>query len=141
MAVVVFGCVALLSPGTQMAVAAVRPEAVDQNTGGLAAFAYLATVGTPAVMFCYLLLGLAGLREGRRTGNPRFAALGTAAALTGATALYGSLHYSFVDGAIFVIRLVPVLVLVLVGSGLVIGAALRASRRSAWETVGFVFED
>jgi hypothetical protein len=91
---IVFGCVALLGPGTRMAVAGVRPEAVDQNTGGLAAFDYLA-VGTPAVMFCYLLLGLAGLREGRRTGNRCFAGLGTAAALTGATALYGSLYYSF----------------------------------------------
>jgi hypothetical protein len=29
----------------------------------------------------------------------------------------------------------------LVGSGLVLGAALRASRRSAWETMGFVFEE
>jgi hypothetical protein len=124
-----------------MVIAAVRPEAVDQNTGGLAVFDYLATLGTPAVMFCYLLLGLAGLREGRRTENPRFATLGIAAALTGATALYGSLYYSFVDGAIFVIRLVPVLVLILVGSGLVLGAALRVSRRSAWETMGSVFEE
>lgn len=141
MALVVLGCVAFLSEGTEMAVAAVPAEAVDGNTSGLAAFAYLATLGTPAVMFSYLLLGLAGVREGRRTGKGRFAALGAAAALTGALALYGSLYYSFVDGAIFVVRLVPLLVALLVASGLALGAALRATRRPAWEAMGRIFEE
>ena len=132
--------VTLMSGPTKAAVAAVRPDRVDVNIGGLAAFAYLATLGTPAVMFSYCLLGLAGAAEGRRAGNPVFTALGLGAAGTGIVAGAGSLYYSFVDGAIFVNRLVPLLVLTVLGSGLVVGLFLRHSRREAWAAMGRVFE-
>lgn len=138
---VVFGCRALLSAGTEATLAAVPAESVDVNTGGLAVLAYLLTLGTPAVMFCYLLLGAAGVRRGRCTGNGRLAGLGAAAAGTGALALFGSLYYSFANGAIFVNRMIPVYVLVLVGTGLLIGLWLRAARRTEWEAMGRVFED
>jgi amino acid transporter len=139
-AVVVFGLLALFSDETEMAAAALPPGTEDPNVGGLAGFAYLATLGTPLVMFSYMLLGLAGVRQGRKVGKGSFVVLGVLSAITGAVAVFGSLYYSFVDGAIFVIRLVPWVVLAIVVLGVAEGLRQRARYPDRWRNMGRIFD-
>jgi amino acid transporter len=140
-AAVVLGCLGLMSARTEAAVAAVPAESVDVNTGAIAAFSYLAGLGTPAVLVCYLLLGLAAVRAGRAAEDFRFIVLGLLAAATGAIGVYGSLYYSFVGGALFVNRLIPVLVAAAIATSIVAGVALRMRARARWEAMGLIFED
>ena len=81
--VLVFGMLLLFSNDTEMAAAALPPDSEDPNVSALAAFAYLLTLGTPLVMLSYLLLGLAGVGEGRKMGNRTFVILGVLSAITG----------------------------------------------------------
>ncbi len=57
----------------------------DGTTGGIFLFTFLAGVGTPLVMAVYLMLGVAGFLQGRRTGQVGFQVVGALAAVVGGT--------------------------------------------------------
>jgi amino acid transporter len=140
--VLVFGLLLVTSKGTQNAVSALT----GVQAGGVFAFSYLATLGTPLVMAAYALVGAAGLRYGGRVGSGRLRAAGGLAALSGLLAFGGSLYYSFKEvapgaGIAFVIRLVPWLVLAILVLGVALAGWLRGSRPAAWADMGAVFDD
>ena len=102
--ILVFGILLTTSNPTEIALGGgVNAEGVANMPtsvrGGLYAFAEWATLATPMVMFCYLMLGIAGVLKGSRDGNSRLRNAGVLAALTGAIATYGSLYYSFAEAA------------------------------------------
>jgi amino acid transporter len=143
MFVLVFGLLAVMSNGTELALTGLD---VGELRGGLAAFAYWATLATPAIMFCYLLLGLAGVRHGQRTNNQRLLIAGVLAAITGALAVFGSVYYSFVEaapgvGILFVNKLIPWVNVGALAIGLAIAAYLRSSKPAAWADMGQVFDE
>lgn len=137
------GSVLLTSRESQVALAG----GVDSGiTGGVFVFTFLAGVGTPLVMLVYLLLGVAGTMEGRRTGSGGFQVVGGLAALVGALAVFGSLYYSFVPGAPGVeiplqFVLIPWICLVVLVVGLVLAAWTRSSRQSVWADMGRIFDE
>lgn len=138
----VVGTVALTDRDTQIAVSAVD----DPTTGGVYAFSWLATLGTPLVMFVYLLLGLAGIRYGIREGKSGFLAAGIPASLAGAIAVFGGLYYSFVEaapgvGIPTVIKIVPWICLGLVAVAVAVGVWVRTSRPETWRNMGTIFEE
>jgi hypothetical protein len=134
---------AATSRPTQVALAG----GVDSGvTGGVFVFTFLAGIGTPLVMFVYLLLGVAGVLEGRRVGEPGFALVGALAAVVGGLAVFGSLYYSFVPSAPgaaipLVTRIVPWLCLAVALAGLGVAAWMRRTRPTAWLHMGTVFDE
>lgn len=118
----------------------------DGLTGGVFVFTFLAGVGTPLVMLVYLLLGVAGVAQGRRTGRAGFAATGALAAIVGALAMFGGLYYSFAPaapgaGIPLQIAMVPWVCLGVVGVGLALAAWTRRFRRPVWADMGRIFDE
>jgi len=150
MAVLIWGLLAVLPTSTQVALTGVdadgNPIWPTSMRGGLAAFSYWATLATPAVMFCYLLLGLAGVRKGSRDGNRRLTIAGVLATLTGILAVIGSLYYSFKEvapgaGILFVFKIIPWVVLAAILVGIAIASYLRSKKPVAWADMGQVFDE
>jgi amino acid transporter len=115
-------------------------------TGGLFVFTFLAGLGTPLVMFVYLLLGLAGTRQGGRTGRRGFQLVAVLAALVGGLALFGSLYYSFVPAAPgapipLVTQVVPWVCLGIALVGVLVASWIRGSRPAVWADMGTVFDE
>ncbi|MDT7629025.1 MAG: hypothetical protein QOI50_955 [Pseudonocardiales bacterium] len=128
---------------TQVALAGGADSGV---TGGVFVFTFLAGLGTPLVMFVYLLLGVAGVLEGRRDGEPGFQLIGALAAVVGALAVFGSLYYSFVPAAPgaeipLVVAMVPWVCLGIVVSGLLVATWIRRTRQAVWADMGTVFDE
>lgn len=137
------GAVLLTSRASQVALAGGLDDGL---TGGVFLFTFLAGIGTPLVMLVYLLLGVAGVLQGRRTGAPGFSVVGALAAAVGALALFGGLYYSFVEaapgaGILPQVAVVPWVCLGVVGAGLAVAAWTRARRRDAWADMGRVFDE
>jgi amino acid transporter len=135
--------VLLTSRESQIAIAG----GVDSGiTGGVFLFTFLAGVGTPLVMGVYLLLGIAGAAQGRRTGRPGFTATGVLAALVGALAVVGGLYYSFVPAAPgapipLQVAMVPWVCLGIAAAGLALAAWTRRHRRDIWADMGRIFDE
>ncbi|TQM45271.1 APC family permease [Pseudonocardia cypriaca] len=115
-------------------------------TGGVFLFTFLAGVGTPLVMGVYLLLGIAGAAQGRRTGRPGFTVTGVLAALVGALAVVGGVYYSFVPAAPgapipLQVAMVPWVCLGIAVAGLALAAWTRTSRRDVWADMGRIFDE
>lgn len=116
------------------------------QTGGIFLFTFLAGIGTPLVMGVYLLLGIAGVMQGRRTGRPAFQVVGALAALVGALAVFGGLYYSFVPsapGAEIPVQyaMVPWVCLGVVAVGAAVAVWTRRSRQAIWQDMGRVFDE
>ncbi|QJY48978.1 APC family permease [Pseudonocardia broussonetiae] len=116
------------------------------QTGGIFLFTFLAGIGTPLVMGVYLLLGVAGVMQGRRTGRPAFQVVGALAALVGALAVFGGLYYSFVPaapGAEIPVQyaMVPWVCLGIVAVGAAVAVWTRRSRQAVWQDMGRVFDE
>ncbi|TWF81247.1 amino acid/polyamine/organocation transporter (APC superfamily) [Pseudonocardia hierapolitana] len=116
------------------------------QTGGIFLFTFLAGIGTPLVMGVYLLLGVAGAAQGRRTGRPWFTVTGVLAALVGALAVVGGLYYSFVPAAPdapipLQIAMVPWVCLAIAAAGLALAAWTRRYRRDVWADMGRIFDE
>ena len=123
------GSVVLTSRETQVAIAGGLDNGL---TGGVYVFTFLAGIGTPLVMGVYLMLGIAGVSHGRRIGDSRFRVVGGLVAVVGALALFGSLYYSFVEGAPgagipLVVAVVPWVCLAIAVCGLAVAACGRES--------------
>jgi amino acid transporter len=128
---------------TQVALAGGADNGV---TGGVFVFTFLAGLGTPLIMFVYLLLGVAGVFEGRRTGEPGFQLVGALAAVVGGLAVLGSLYYSFVPSTPgapipLVVGMVPWVCLAVAATGLLVAGWLRRARPLAWADMGTVFDE
>ena len=80
------------------------------------------------------------MSAGRRVGNRSFVVLGVLSAITGAVAVFGSVYYSFAEGAIFVIRLVPWIVLAIVVLGVAEGLRQRSRHPERWRDMGRIFD-
>jgi amino acid transporter len=118
----------------------------DGLTGGIFLFTFLAGVGTPLVMGVYLLLGIAGAAQGRRTGRPGFAVTGVLAAIVGALAVVGGVYYSFVPAApdapiALQLAMVPWVCLGIAVAGLALAAWTRRYRRDVWADMGRIFDE
>ncbi|HEY1970231.1 MAG TPA: APC family permease [Pseudonocardia sp.] len=137
------GSVLLTSRATQVAVAG----GVDSEvTGGVFVFTFLAGLGTPLVMFVYLLLGVAGTLQGRRTGRAGFQLVAVLAGLVGALAVFGSLYYSFTPstpGAPIpaVVAMVPWVCAAIAVTGLLVATWVRHRKPTAWADMGTVFDE
>jgi amino acid transporter len=135
--------VLLTSRESQVAIAG----GVDSGiTGGVFLFTFLAGVGTPLVMGVYLLLGIAGAAQGRRTGRPGFTVTGVLAALVGALAVVGGLYYSFVPAAPgapipLQVAMVPWVCLGIAAAGLALAAWTHRRRRDVWADMGRIFDE
>ncbi|MGD9528417.1 APC family permease [Pseudonocardia sp.] len=137
------GSVVLTSRETQVAIAGGLDNGL---TGGVYVFTFLAGIGTPLVMGVYLMLGIAGVTHGRRTGDSRFRVVGGLAAVVGALALFGSLYYSFVEaapgaGIPLVVAVVPWVCLAIAGCGLAVAAWTRRFRQPIWDDMGRIFDE
>lgn len=118
----------------------------NAQTGGIFLFTFLAGIGTPLVMFVYLLLGVAGVTHGARSRRPAFQVLGAVAALVGALAVFGGLYYSFVPstpGAPISIQyaMIPWVCLAVAVVGLALAAWTRRYRRPVWSEMGRIFDE
>ena len=118
----------------------------DGTTSGLFLFTLLAGFGTPLVMAVYLLLGVAGIAQGRRTGHPGLQVTGALAALVGALAVFGGLYYSFVPPAPDVpiplqVAMIPWVCLVVLVAGFALAAWTRRYRAAAWADMGRIFDE
>ena len=116
------------------------------QTGGVFLFTFLAGIGTPLVMFVYLLLGVAGVMQGRRTGRRAFQVVGALAAAVGALAVFGGLYYSFVPaapGAEIPVQyaMVPWVCLGVAAAGIAVAAWTRRNRQPVWNDMGRVFDE
>ncbi|HEY2207610.1 MAG TPA: APC family permease [Pseudonocardia sp.] len=137
------GSVLLTSRSTQVALAGGLD---NELTGGVFVFTFLAGLGTPLVMFVYLLLGVAGTAQGRRSRRPGFQVVAVLAGLVGALAVFGSLYYSFAPSAPgvpipTVVAMVPWVCLAVAVVGLLVAAWVRRTRPSAWADMGAVFDE
>jgi amino acid transporter len=137
------GSVVLTSHATQVTLAG----GVDNElTGGVFVFTFLAGLGTPLVMFVYLLLGVAGTMQGRRDRQPGFQVVAVLAGLVGALAVVGGLYYSFVPSAPgaaipTVTAVVPWVCLAVAVIGLLVATWVRRVRPTAWADMGTVFDE
>ena len=116
------------------------------QTGGIFLFTFLAGIGTPLVMFVYLLLGVAGVMQGARTGRPAFQAVGALAGLVGALAVFGGLYYSFVEaapgaGVPLQFAMIPWVCLGVAATGLAVAAWTRRYRQPVWNDMGRIFDE
>lgn len=115
-------------------------------TGGIFLFTFLAGIGTPLVMFVYLLLGIAGVTQGTRTRRPGFQLVGALAGLVGALAVFGGLYYSFVPAAPgapipLQVAIVPWVCLAVAAAGIALAAWTRRYRRPVWADMGRIFDE
>jgi amino acid transporter len=118
----------------------------DGKTGGLFLFTLFAGFGTPLVMGVYLMLGIAGIAHGRRTGHRSLQVTGVLAAFVGALAVFGGLYYSFVPAAPgaeipLQIAMVPWVCLAIALVGLALAAWIRRVRRAVWADMGQIFDE
>lgn len=118
----------------------------DGKTGGLFLFTLLAGFGTPLVMGVYLMLGIAGIAHGRRTGHRWLQVTGVLAALVGALAMFGGLYYSFVPAAPgaeipLQFAMVPWVCLAIAVVGLALAAWIRRLRSAVWADMGQIFDE
>ncbi|MFP5072180.1 APC family permease [Pseudonocardia nantongensis] len=137
------GSVLLTSRATQITVAGGEDSGL---TGGVFVFTFLAGLGTPLLMFVYLLLGIAGTMQGRRTGKPAFQVVAVLAAMVGALAVFGGLYYSFVPSTPgtpipLVTAMVPWVCLGVAVIGLLVAVWIRYTRSPAWADMGTVFDE
>ena len=138
----VMGSVWSTSRQTQVGVSGVD----DPTTGGVYAFSWLATLGTPLVMFVYLLVGVAGIVYGVRTRQKGFVIFGVPATAAGGIAVFGGLYYSFVEAEPgvpipFVMQIVPWACLALVIAAVAVGAWLKRARPRTWQNMGAIFDE
>lgn len=117
------------------------PGLPPEQQGGIFAFAYWATVATPAVMFSYMLLGLAGIRKGSQDSNSRFVAVSALAVLVGASALFGSIYFGILPDAPLVFKLTWIGLVALIVIGLVIASLIKSRNPAAWADMGAVFDE
>jgi amino acid transporter len=118
----------------------------DGTTSGLFLFTLLAGFGTPLVMAVYLLLGVAGIAQGRRIRHSGLQAMGALAALVGALAVFGGLYYSFVPAAPdapipMQMAMIPWVCLAVVVAGLALAAWTHRARREVWADMGRIFDE
>ena len=148
--VLIFGILAITSKGTQIALGGGATDGVpnlpDSVRGGLYAFGEWATIATPMVMFCYLLLGISAFLKGSREKLGSLRTSGIVAALVGLVAVIGSLYYSFIEaapgaGILFAVKVVPWISLAIVLAGLGLAAYLKSSKPEAWADMGAVFDE
>jgi amino acid transporter len=137
------GAVLLTSRESQVALAGGLDDGL---TGGVFVFTFLAGIGTPLVMAVYLMLGVAGVAQGRRTGRTGFQVVGALAALVGALAVFGGLYYSFAPAAPGVsiplqTAMVPWVCLAVAAAGGAVAAWTRKRRREVWADMGQVFDE
>ncbi len=140
--VLIFGLIGVVSEGTESALA---PGTGPETRGAFFAFGYWATLATPAIMVSYLLLGVAGFMKGQRDGNSKLTVAGILAAVTGALATFGSLYYSFKEaapglGILTIIKIIPLVMIVLLATGIGAAAYAKSSKPQAWADMGAVFE-
>lgn len=145
-AVLIWGLLLATSTGTEVAFSGGDLAPPTALRGGFFTFAYWATLATPAVMFCYFLVGLAGIKKGAADGNQRLRIAGGLATITGAVAVFGSLYYSFKNlptdpGYKGLLQLIPLVTLVLLVVGGGIASYLKSSRKDAWANMGAVFDE
>jgi amino acid transporter len=127
-------------------------DAVGASPGHLSAgyylFAEAVTLSVPLFMLCYAVVSIAGLRAAVRAGtgsSARRVAIALGALLASTAALFGSLYYSFHEaspgaGIAGPTRMVPVFVVLVLGTG---GAAALTRRRRSpdvWASMGALFE-
>jgi amino acid transporter len=148
--VLIWGLLQLSSENTQIALGGgateTGPALPTTIRGSLVAFSYWASFATPAIMFAYLLLGLAGIRRGRARHARGLAVAGGSAAIAGTLGVVGSLYYSFVEpipgtGIVPLVASIPASTGVLLAVGLVIAAYLRSNRPDNWQHLGNIFDD
>jgi amino acid transporter len=142
-AVLIWGLLLVTSSATESNFSGGLPTGIR---GGFFTFAYWATLATPGVMFCYLLVGLAGIKKGIADGNQKLTITGVLASITGAIAVFGSLYYSFTNlppdpGIKFILQAIPAVMGVLLVAGLAIAAYLKSSKKEAWANMGAVFDE
>jgi amino acid transporter len=142
---VLLAAAALLLTGRESQVA-LAGGADNGQTGGIYLFTFLAGIGTPLVMFVYLLLGVAGVMQGTRTGRPAFQVVGALAALVGALAVFGGLYYSFVEaapgaGIPLQFAMIPWVCLGVAAVGLAVAAWTRRHRQPVWNDMGRLFDE
>jgi amino acid transporter len=142
-AVLIWGILLITSSATEANFTGGLPTAIR---GGFFTFAYWATLATPGVMFCYLLVGLAGVKKGMADGNQRLTISGVLASITGLLAVIGSLYYSFKalpedPGIKFILQAIPAVMAVLLIAGLGIAGYLKSSKKEAWANMGAVFDE
>jgi amino acid transporter len=150
--VLIFGLLAITSKTTQIALGGgmmadgSAPNVPGSVRGGLFAFGEWATLATPMVMFCYLLLGISAIMKGSREKLNSLRTSGILAALVGLVAVIGSLYYSFVEaapgaGILFAVKIIPWVCLAIVLLGLAIAAFLKSSKPASWADMGAVFDE
>jgi amino acid transporter len=142
-AVLIWGLLLITSAATESNFSGAPPTSIR---GGFFTFAYWATLATPGVMFCYLLVGLAGIKKGIADSNQRLTIAGVLASITGAVAVYGSLYYSFKNlppdpGIKFILQAIPAVMGILLVAGLAVAGYLKSSKKEAWENMGAVFDE
>jgi amino acid transporter len=140
--ILIFGVLTVVSSETEGAFTGGLPESIG---GGFFGFGYWATLATPAVMFSYLLLGVAGFVKGSKDANTRLQASGVLAGLTGLLAVIGGLYYSFAEvapgaGILTIIKIIPWVTLALLLLGLGAATSIKSRNRQAWADMGAVFE-
>lgn len=135
--------VLLTSRATQVTVSGGEDS---ELTAGVFAFTFLAGLGTPLLMFVYLLLGIAGTMQARRTGNLGFQIIAVLTSVVGALAVFGGLYYSFVPSTPgtpipLVTAMVPWVCTGVAVTGLLVAVWIRYTRASAWADMGTVFDE
>jgi len=112
---------------------------------GLYVFGEGLTVVTPSIMIGYVLLCIAGIARGVRTGSRSLVLLSIGGVIASAVAVYGSLYFSFVPASPGTAIPVPYAVIPWLGFGwLAVGALvaswLKRNRPQSWAGMGTVFE-
>ncbi len=148
--VLIFGLLAVTSKGTQIALGGGAtdgvPNVASELRGGLYVFGEWATLATPMVMFSYLLLGISAILKGRREKLSSLMTSGVLAALVGLVAVFGSLYYSFVEGAPgagvpYAWKVIPWVCLAVLVAGVAIAGYLKSKKPAAWADMGAVFDE
>jgi len=127
-------------------------DAIGASPGHLSSgfylFAEAVTLSVPLFMLCYVLVSIAGLRASVRTGtgsSTRRVAIALGSLLVSVAALFGSLYYSFHEaspgaGIPGPTRMVPVFVVLVLGTGAAVALTRRRRSPDVWASMGAVFE-
>jgi amino acid transporter len=128
-------------------------DAVGASPGPLSSGFYLfaegVTISTPLAMVCFMLMSVAGLRFGLKTGGSRLGmgrrlAVAAGSLLASTVGLGGSLYYSFAElmpggGIPGPYRAVPLVGALLVAVGGVLALTLRTRKPDVWRRMGALF--